>query len=75
MGGLPEIVVENETGWLVPPDSPQALADAIFLASQDRAKLLEFGRKGRKRAEGFSAAIMVSRTEALYHRLLSGGEH
>jgi glycosyltransferase involved in cell wall biosynthesis len=74
VGGLPEIVVENETGWLIPPDSPQALADAIFLAAQDRAKLLEFGRQGRHRAEGFSAAIMVSRTEALYQRLARGGE-
>ncbi len=71
VGGLPEIVVENETGWLIPPGSPQALADAISLASRDRAKLIELGRQGRKRAEGFSAAIMVSRTEALYERLLS----
>lgn len=72
VGGLPEIVVEDETGWLVPPGSPQALADAIFLASRDREKLIEFGRQGRKRAEGFSAAIMVSRTEALYHQLVCG---
>jgi glycosyltransferase involved in cell wall biosynthesis len=71
VGGLPEIVVENETGWLIPPGSPQALADAILLASRDRAKLIEFGRQGRQRAEGFSAAIMVSRTEALYQRLVS----
>jgi glycosyltransferase involved in cell wall biosynthesis len=71
VGGLPEIVVENETGWLIPPGSPQALADAILLASRDRVKLIEFGRHGRRRAEGFSAAIMVSRTEALYERLLS----
>ena len=69
VGGLPEIVVENETGWLIPPGSPQALADAILLASRDRARLMEFGRNGRKRAEGFSAAIMVSRTEALYRHL------
>lgn len=72
VGGLPEIVLENETGWLVPPGSPQALADAILLASRDRGRLIEFGANGRKRAEGFSAAIMVSRTEALYHRLVSG---
>jgi glycosyltransferase involved in cell wall biosynthesis len=72
VGGLPEIVVENETGWLIPPSSPQALADAIFLASRDREKLIEFGRNGRKRAEGFSAAIMVNSTEALYHRLVCG---
>jgi glycosyltransferase involved in cell wall biosynthesis len=73
VGGLPEIVVENETGWLISPDSSQALADAILLASRDRGKLTEFGQNGRKRAEAFSAAIMVSRTEALYHRLVGGG--
>jgi glycosyltransferase involved in cell wall biosynthesis len=73
VGGLPEIVVENETGWLIPPGSPQALADAIVAASRDRGKLGEFGRNGRKRAEAFSAAIMVSRTEALYQRLVRGG--
>jgi L-malate glycosyltransferase len=72
VGGLPEVVVENETGWLVPPDSPQALADAILRASRDRDLLIEFGRQGRKRAEGFSAAIMVNSTEALYYRLLGG---
>lgn len=70
VGGLPEIVVENETGWLIPPGSPQALADALVAASRDRPKLAVFGRNGRQRAEGFSAAIMVSRTEALYRTLL-----
>ncbi len=73
VGGLPEIVVENETGWLIPPGSAQALADAILLASHDREKLIEFGRNGRKRAGGFSASIMVSRTEDLYYRLIGGG--
>jgi glycosyltransferase involved in cell wall biosynthesis len=72
VGGLPEIVVENETGWLIPPDSPQPLADAILTASRNRETLIEFGRQGRKRAEGFSAAIMVNSTEALYYRLLGG---
>jgi len=72
VGGLPELVVENETGWLIPPGSPQALADAILQASRDREKLSEFGRNGRKRAEGFSAAIMVTRTETLYQHLLCG---
>jgi glycosyltransferase involved in cell wall biosynthesis len=72
VGGLPEIVVENETGWLIPPNSAPALADAILTASRDRERLIAFGRNGRKRAEGFSAAIMVSRTEALYRRLVSG---
>jgi L-malate glycosyltransferase len=75
VGGLPEVVVENETGWLIPPGSSTALADAILLASRDREKLLAFGRNGRNRAEGFSAAIMVRRTEALYHSLLDAQRH
>ena len=70
VGGLPEIVVENETGWLIPPGSPQALADAVLAASRDRNQLIAFGRNGRTRAEGFSAGIMVGRTEALYRTLL-----
>ena len=69
VGGLPEIVVENETGWLIPPGSAQSLAVAILLASSDREKLTTFGRHGRKRAKGFSADIMVNRTEALYRQL------
>lgn len=69
VGGLAEIVEDGHSGWLIPPDSPQALADAVSLASRDRAKLIEFGCNGRKRAEEFSAAVMVSRMEALYHRL------
>jgi len=74
VGGLPEIVLENVTGWLIPPGSPQALADAILLAARDRGKLIEFGFHGRRRAEEFSAAIMVSRTEALYYHLVCGGQ-
>lgn len=74
VGGLPEIVTENETGWLIPPDSPDALAEAILHASQDRNLLSEYGRNGRARAEAFSAAIMVERTEALYEQL-AGSAH
>ncbi len=72
VGGLPEIVTENETGWLIPPNSPHALADAIIDASSMRERLMAFGRQARKRAEGFSTAIMVERTEDLYYRLTSG---
>jgi len=70
VGGLPEIVADGETGWLIPPGSPQALADAIDLASHDRAELADFGRRGRQKVEAFSADIMTSRTEDLYRGLL-----
>ncbi|HLY63707.1 MAG TPA: glycosyltransferase family 4 protein [Terriglobia bacterium] len=69
VGGLPEIVEEGQTGWLVPPGSPQALADAIVQAASEPARLHEMGNKARQRALQFSSTLMVKRTEALYERL------
>jgi glycosyltransferase involved in cell wall biosynthesis len=69
-GGLPEIVKENETGWLVPPGSAEALAEAIAGAASDRARLERFGSTARERVRQFSSVIMRERTEALYRRLV-----
>lgn len=71
VGGLPEIVEEGKTGWLIPPDSPPALADAILAAASDRARLAQFSVHARARAHLFSSDIMLERTEALYDRLLA----
>ena len=72
VGGLQEVVAQDETGWLVPPDSPEALATTIIRAASDRAQLLQFGGNGRRRSEGFSTDIMANRTESLYRRVLHG---
>lgn len=50
-GGLPEILVDGETGLLVPPNDPQALAEATckLLAAPDLAA--KMGANGRMRAE------------------------
>ncbi|HEV2176665.1 MAG TPA: glycosyltransferase family 4 protein [Terriglobia bacterium] len=69
VGGLPEIVTPGETGWLIPPESPEALAEAIAAAAADRARLGEFGVRARARARQFSVENMVRCTEALYVRL------
>ncbi len=71
VGGLPEIVVEGENGWLVPPEAPPALAEAIAAAAANRERLRQFGEKGRERASRFSTAIMIGRTEAFYQQLLA----
>ena len=78
VGGLPEVVEEGSTGWLVAPEpggavSPAALAGAIAGAASDRQRLREFGANARERARQFSSDIMVARTEALYKRLLARG--
>jgi glycosyltransferase involved in cell wall biosynthesis len=72
VGGLPEVVEDARTGWLVEPASPSALGNAILAAAGDRARLKQFGLNGRERARQFSVDKMVDRTEALYCRLLFG---
>ena len=47
-GGIPEIVEDEVTGWLVSEPSAAALAAAIARARADRPKLSEMGRRGRQ---------------------------
>ncbi len=70
VGGLPEIVEEARTGWLVEPGSPVSLADAIAAAAANQQSLKQCGLNAREQARQFSLDIMADRTEALYTRLL-----
>ena len=67
VSSLPELVVDGETGLLVRPDDPSALALGIARALEERARLGAAGRE-RARAE-FSVARMADRTAELYARL------
>jgi glycosyltransferase involved in cell wall biosynthesis len=69
-GGIPEVVTNGETGVLVPPRDPAALARAILAVLRDaplRQRLAEAGRARVRRF--FSADRMVDATLALYERL------
>ena len=37
VGGLPEVVEDGRTGYVVPKDSPEAIADAVLRFARDRA--------------------------------------
>ena len=71
VGGLPELVEQGKTGWLVPPESPPALADAIEAAALDPARRCEYGCNARERAARFSIRRTVELTEQFYARLLA----
>ena len=71
VGGLPEMVEQGKSGWLVPPESPEALAGAIVDAASDPVRLCEYGRNARQRASQFSIERTVEQTEQLYRRLLA----
>ena len=70
VGGVPEIVEEGRTGWLVPPESPEALASAMSAAASNPSRLKELGANAREHAKEFSADVMVERTETLDDRLI-----
>jgi len=71
VGGLAELVENGSTGWLVPPDSPSSLADAIEAAASDPARRCEYGRNARERAALFSIERTVDLTEHFYARLIA----
>jgi glycosyltransferase involved in cell wall biosynthesis len=47
VGALPEYVVDGETGWVIPPGDPQALAAALAAALGDPDRAACIGRAGR----------------------------
>jgi sugar transferase (PEP-CTERM/EpsH1 system associated) len=71
VGGLPELVEEGRNGLLVPPDDPDALANALRSLLADETLRSRMGREGRRMAEErFSLAEAARRHARLYARLL-----
>lgn len=69
-GGIPEAVVEGETGLLVPPRDHQAMADAIVQLLENEGRRRQMGAAGLERARGlFSAERMVQETVKVYRRV------
>jgi alpha-maltose-1-phosphate synthase len=67
VGGILEVVVDGETGLLVPPAKPEALADALRRVLDDPALARRLGAVGRKRVEAhFAWASIAERTENVY---------
>jgi len=86
VGGIPEVVVDGETGWLVPPGDPTALAEALRVALADPARARRMGEAGRRRVEAhFSWDRIAERTLAVYRDAIAakaaargeppGGDH
>jgi glycosyltransferase involved in cell wall biosynthesis len=73
VGGMPEIVVDGETGLLVAPADADALADALVRLLQDGPLVDRLGAAARARAvERFSWDVIAERTLDLFRSLLDG---
>ena len=51
VSGIPEVVVDEETGWLVPPERSGALADALIAATLDPDESRRRGEAGGRRLD------------------------
>ena len=72
-GGIPEIVVDGETGILLEPGDRQALAAAVRRLLSDDVLRRRLGAGGRKRVESlFSVDAMVAGNLAVYRDVLAG---
>ncbi len=71
VGGLPEMVKEGQTGFLVPPCTEQPLAEAICRGLRNPSMLAEMGARGREWFESEHSWSEVARqTFELYRALL-----
>jgi starch synthase len=67
VGGIPEVVADGETGLLVPPDDPDALAESINALTRDRDRAKAMGVAGRERAQSqFDWGKIAQQTAELY---------
>ena len=55
------VITEENVGWVVPPEDPQQLADAIRLAASDRAATAQKGRRAAQAANHYSPDAAMAR--------------
>jgi glycosyltransferase involved in cell wall biosynthesis len=71
VGGVPDIVRQNETGILVEPGSVAMLSDAVLALVQDPEKRKQLGQRARRTVvPAYGLEPMVARIEALYEELI-----
>jgi starch synthase len=71
VGGITEVVVDGETGFLVEPGQPGELASALNRLLRDDELALSMGKAGRQRAELFFSWDSIARqTASLYKELV-----
>jgi len=73
VGGVPEVISDGASGFLVPPGDPGALAEAVERLARDPEARARAAAAGRRTYEArFTASKMARQTEALYELALSG---
>jgi glycogen(starch) synthase len=71
VGGLPEVVADGATGYVVPPDDPAALASSLVRLCANPALARQMGEAARNRALAkFTSHQLVDQFEDLYRAVI-----
>jgi glycosyltransferase involved in cell wall biosynthesis len=74
VGGNPEVVINGETGYLVPPRNPEEMAKKLLLLINNEKLRRQMGEKGRERViRNFGIKETTRKYEELYNSVLSKG--
>ena len=72
VGGIPELVIDGQTGFLVAPNHPENLASALSQLVQSPSLRQQMGDAARRRVEeSFTLKRKLDQTERLYRQLLA----
>ncbi len=75
VGGNPEVIVDGQSGLLIPPKDYRALAEAIISLLNNREKAKDLGLRAMERvSEKFNIKNTVRETESLYETVMGAKE-
>ena len=70
VGGLPEVVKDGETGFLVEPRNPEQIAEKVLLIFEDDELRERISENNKKKAKEYSWESVVKRLEKVYQNYL-----
>ena len=70
MGGMPDLVEEGVSGYLVPAGAPDALAAAVSRMLKDRGRLRSMGERSREKSAVYTVERMNNQLSHLYRDLV-----
>ena len=73
VGSTAEMIVHDVTGYIIPPESTEDIANKIIELANDRMQSVSMGQRARKQAEEtFGVETHVQKVQDIYKKLLKG---